>query len=482
MSAFDNILEKKIGFGKYQYISCLLVGLTQFADGADVVGLSILLPVLKYEWNIPDDQQGLLGSMLFFGLLIGSLLGGYWADKYGRRTALLYSTFIQFVLGIVSTFASSVPVFLLIRALFGLVLGCTVPLGPSLTSEVTPVQVRGRAVVFINSMFSIGSLYGVIGAYFCLDSLTSGNWRALLIWCSVPALVVWLGSLKMLKESPRFLIAANRLEESIEVLNYMATVNNPLSPQLVSAEEAEELREWQRVTFNKCETSNIKTLFGKKYLRITVLVWAIFFTLNFAFYGMTFILPFILSQLEIENAGTGSQGISGLNGLALPIIGELPSLLIGLYIIEKKSFGRKNTVMYSSVITAILFLIAYVSSTSLLVPLLTIARMLQKLNFAIMLPLCTELYSTTVRGVGLGVTSGFGRLGSTIMPYILIAFLKIDVLFPIFCFAIFAALTAMGAFCLPYDTTGRHLDLMENQDEEVLSKSERKIMIAMKEF
>jgi len=399
-------------------------------------------------------------------------LGGYVSDKLGRKTALLYSSIIQFFIGVVSTFVQSVSVFILMRGLFGLIIGFTLPLAPSFASELTPVNIRGRGVVFVNFFFSIGSFYAVIVGKFCLDSLNSGNWRAMLIWCSLPSLIVWIGTLIFIKESPRYLIAINRIQEGVDVLNYMSEVNNPTLHQAISEAEIDDLRDWQRSLFSQNQDVNFKSLVEPKHKRITILLSLMWFTLNFAFYGMTFILPFILAKFEAQQGGT-----QGLDGILYTILGEVPSVVVGIYIIEKESFGRKGTTFYSALITVFLFIIASFSSLSLLIPLLTIGRMFLKLSFSIMYPMTTEFYPTTIRTVGLGLTSGIGRLGSSIMPVILIELLNIDPLLPVLSFGLVMTVHVLASYMLPFDTRGRQLDLLDDD-----SLSNQKKLIAMTEL
>jgi len=471
-SAFDSILENKIGFGRYQYISYIFIGLTQFSDGAEIVALSVLLPVLKTEWHISEGQQGLLGSVLFFGIFLGSLLGGYVSDRYGRRQSLLYASLIQFIVGVLSTMVTSVNAFIFVRTLFGIIIGFTIPLTPSLASELTPVDLRGKGVVAINFFFSLGKFFAVVVAKICLDSLNSGNWRAMLIWCSVPSLIVWLGCWFYVKESPRFLIAVGRVDEGVEILNYMSSVNHPNGNEVVSKDEIEELQVWHRSLFSQAESANIAALFTPKYQQITKLLWTMWFTLNFSFYGMIFILPFILSQLELQN----SSGTDGLNGLLYTIAGEVPSIVIALYIVEKEAFGRKNTIIYSNIGSAFIFFLAYISPISLFIPLLTLGRLFLKLNFAMIYPITTEFYPTTIRTAGMGFASGVGRIGSTLMPYMLLYYYQVGTLLPIFSFAICSVIHGFCAYSLPYDTRGKQLDLLEDFDHKLSGK---KTSIAM---
>jgi len=472
-SAFDSILENKVGFGRYQKISYIFIGLTQFSDGSEIVALSILLPVLKTEWNISDEQQGFLGSVLFLGIFLGSLLGGWVSDRVGRTKALFHASIIQFIVGIISTMVSDINMFIFIRGIFGIIIGFTIPLTPSLASEITPVNLRGRGIVAINFFFSLGKFYAVIVAKFCLDDLTHGNWRAMLIWCSLPSLIVYVGTWIFVKESPRFLIAVGRIEEGVEILNHMAAVNHPEAHEVVSHDDVEELQEWQRTMFNTKDAADIRALFTPKYKRITVLMWIMWFTLNFTFYGMLFILPFILSKLE---GGSESGGTGGLNGLLYTIAGEIPSIVIALFIIEREAFGRKGTIIYANILATLIFFIAFISSTSILVPLLSVGRLFLKLNFAMIYPLTTEFYPTTIRTAGMGFASGVGRLGSAIMPYGLLRMFEISTLTPMLGFAICSAIHGVAAYLLPYDTRGKQLDLLEDFDQKTSGK---KTSIAM---
>ena len=298
----------------------------------------------------------------------------------------------------------------------------------------------------------------------------------MLIWCSLPSIIVWIGTWRYVKESPRFLIAVNRIEEGVTVLNEMARENHKNNFEVVSQQEIEELRVWQRTSFANEEPADIKALFVEKYKRITILMWIMWFTLNFTFYGMLFILPFILSKLELNNQ---SGGTDGLNGLLVTIAGEVPSIIIALYIIEKESFGRKGTIIYANILATITFLLAYLLNGSLLIPLLTVGRLFLKLNFAMIYPLTTELYTTTIRVAGMGFASGVGRLGSAIMPYMLLGMLDAGVLVPVFGFAIFTAIHGVCAFLLPYDTRGKQLDLAEPFNRKLSGKKTSIAMIKL---
>ena len=49
---FDQVLENKVKFGKYQYLLYIFIGFVMIADGSEMTALSILLPVLQTEWGV----------------------------------------------------------------------------------------------------------------------------------------------------------------------------------------------------------------------------------------------------------------------------------------------------------------------------------------------------------------------------------------------------------------------------------------------
>lgn len=93
------------------------------------------------------------------------------------------------------------------RLIYGIIYGFSIPLTTSMISEITPLKFRGKSLVLINFFVSIGKLYGCLLAYIFLENFTKGNWRLMMITSGISSLLVFLGSIFILKESARFLIA-----------------------------------------------------------------------------------------------------------------------------------------------------------------------------------------------------------------------------------------------------------------------------------
>ena len=72
---------------------------------------------------------------------------------------------------------------------------------------------------------NLGLLYGVLIAYYTLTSLTSGNWRLMIILSAIPGFAAWVVGLMFIDESARFAIVTGHYELAFEILNKMNKYN-----------------------------------------------------------------------------------------------------------------------------------------------------------------------------------------------------------------------------------------------------------------
>ena len=474
VKSFEDLVGAQLSFGKYEKTVIFMLGFIFIADGIEVSALSLILPLLREEWEISENLQGLMGTMLFLGLFLGSLLAGVFTDRLGRRRAVLYVSLLQFVLGLYSALVHNVYLFILVRGLFGFLLGFIVPLVPTLCAELIPIEIRGKITVIVNSLFSVGQFIATLIAYFCLNNLGSGNWRLLLMFCSFPSLIVWYLCYKYMLESPRYIMLKMDIENGIDILNKMVIFNTEKTkkPSLFSMEEhGMEFRKWAEHvnSFHQHDherhylISFVSSLFKDKYIRITLCMWLAWFGINFVFYGLVFILPFFLSEWDKMNQihHTAEHGI--LN-LLITTAGEGASGILAYFMVETETFGRKYSLALGQVISAIACFIAYFISMDngvILIGLLTVGRFFGKMCFAVIYPLTAEIYPTILRTKGIGAASAVGRLASCIMPIITIKIFYLNVYAPFLLLCAFGILGLVGTMFLEKDTRGRHLDMHE---------------------
>ena len=147
----------QLGFGKFQIILSFVTGLCWMADSMEVMILSILSPALHCEWGASQYKQAILTTVVFAGMMLSSAFWGKVSDKFGRRKALLISSFYLFFYGFMSAFAKNYSWILFLRFLVGFNIGC-VPQSVTLFSEFLPTKQRGKCVVLLDCFWAFQCL------------------------------------------------------------------------------------------------------------------------------------------------------------------------------------------------------------------------------------------------------------------------------------------------------------------------------------
>ena len=109
--------------------------------------LGIIGPVtgpMKEELGMSTWEMGLVASMALFGILIGSPLGGWAGDKWGRKPLFMIDMALFVVGSILQFFVGSFEMLLVVRLLMGIAIGAEYSVGWPLMSEFAPKELRGR--------------------------------------------------------------------------------------------------------------------------------------------------------------------------------------------------------------------------------------------------------------------------------------------------------------------------------------------------
>ena len=342
---FDTILENKVKFGKYQYIAFSILALVDLTDGVELLTMSVLMPILQTEWKISDTTIEITTSSFYLGMFAGAIITGRIADMYGRKRTIILACFFQFAVSLWFSFINSEISLIILRFLYGVCYGFSLPITISHIAEISTKDLRGKIIICMNFCVSIGKIYGLFLIYICLNDFHSGNWRLMMIISAFTSLIVAIGNWYYLKESPRYYIASGLINEGVETLDYIGNTNNPDYVN-IDCDEVKGLILYQRQEFNLDDKSNYKALFRPEMIGITLRLWAIWFALIFIEFGQYAILPFIISS-----------GGAGFGTYLFAILGELPSIFFSLYVVDKENFGRKNTLTYCLILVSLLNLI-----------------------------------------------------------------------------------------------------------------------------
>ena len=129
-------------------------------DGFDVAIVGHIAPALRAEWMLDVTRLGPLFAAGLFGLMIGSLIVGPAADRYGRKTMLVVSVLCFAVASVASAFSTGITSLTWLRFVTGLGLGGAMPTAITLTSEYSPPSRQSSLVTLMFCGFTIGSAIG----------------------------------------------------------------------------------------------------------------------------------------------------------------------------------------------------------------------------------------------------------------------------------------------------------------------------------
>lgn len=182
--------------------------------GYDQGVISGALTGIEHHFSLSSILIEVVTSWVTLGALIGSLAGGWLADHYGRRRAVLIAGVLFIAGALLQALAPHVAVLVLGRLVVGFGVGVAAVAAPLYGSELAPAAHRGRFV----SAYQLAITIGIFLAYLINAGLAEDNaWRWMLGISVVPGiLLILVGMLGV--ESPRWLVKAGRRDEAREVL------------------------------------------------------------------------------------------------------------------------------------------------------------------------------------------------------------------------------------------------------------------------
>ena len=216
--AIDDIIEKRIQFGSYQVRAFFALSLVDLIDGLDIISMSLIIPMIQSEFDLSKFSISILSSIFYLGMIFGAILTGNLSDTFGRKRTIVLSGSLQCLVAIGFYFANHSVSILILRFLYGFCYGFSMPLSVASITEIVPVAYRGKSVICMNFFTSVGKLVALVLAYFCLEDMTSGNWRLLMLLNGVIALFGPIMIAIFFLESPRYLIAKGNFDVSFDPL------------------------------------------------------------------------------------------------------------------------------------------------------------------------------------------------------------------------------------------------------------------------
>jgi MFS transporter, putative metabolite:H+ symporter len=425
----------------WQVKTRIIVGVATFFDAFDALAIASVLPVIVPLWKLTPPQIGFMISAGFFGQLIGALLFGWIAERYGRMPAMIWSIALFAIMSLVCALAWDYNSLLLFRTIQGIGLGGEVPVAAAFISELAKAHGRGRFVLLYEIVFPIGLVgTSLIGLWV----VPHYGWQTMFILGALPAFLA-LVLRRLVPESPRWLASRGRQAEAEAAIRLIERETEKSTGQALPPPKP--------VVSTLDKPASLSDLFGPTYLRRTLVVWVIWFAAYFINYGLTIWLPTVyrtLFQLPLEQ--------SLRYGLITQAVGLLGTLICALTI---DYVGRRPwfAMSFAAAGIALAALAFYPTPTAeQVLTSMTIAYFfISTINIGVYL-YTPELYPTRVRAIGVGTATAWLRIASMIGPSVVGMMIGSGLPSVFITFAIAAAIAAVIAALFAVETKGRVLE------------------------
>lgn len=390
------VLERleALPLGRFHYKLLLVTGLGWLFDSMDTGLIAFILPVLAKEWGLAPGQMGLIGSIGLIGMALGAVVSGTIADRIGRKKVFTITVLLYSIASAFCALSWNYQSLLVFRFLVGFGLGGELPVAATLVSEYAPSRVRGRFIVLLESFWGLGWIAAACIAYFFIPLY---GWRMAFLIGALPALYVCLIRMHM-PESVRYLLAHGRVGEARQiVVSLERQLHVPVAP-FVSEKE----------TVPVVAKASFRELWKKPFASRTIMLWLVWFGINFSYYGIFMWLPSLVFQ-------QGFTVVKTFEYVLIMTLAQLPGYYCAAWLVDK--IGRKYTLsaflLFSGVAS---YFFGHASTAAALMMWGSVMSFFNLGAWGVLYTYTPEQYPTAIRALGSGWAAGFGRFGGMAAP------------------------------------------------------------------
>lgn len=355
--------------------------------GFDTAVISGTTAALQSQFTLSDGALGFTVASALIGTVVGSLVAGAPADRFGRKPMLLAVAIAYVVSSIGTGFAHSWSMLVAFRFLGGLAIGAASVVTPVYIAEVSPARFRGRLVALNQLNIVLGIVLAFLSDYIIAGLMPPETaWRWMFGIVAVPS-VAFLVVTFLLPDSPRWLVGKGRDAAARAVMTRLGFAN--------PVREVERMR----AAATPAGAAATPRLFQRAYsVPVTcAIAIAMFNQLS----GINALLYYAPRIFELAGAGADSALLQSIAVGGTNLIFTIAAL----FLIDR--FGRKPLLYVGSIVTAAaLFLVgtqlssARPDGTVVLVGLLGFIAAFAVSQGAVIWVFISEVFPSAVRGKG----------------------------------------------------------------------------------
>ncbi|XP_077361879.1 solute carrier family 22 member 6 [Festucalex cinctus] len=356
------------------------------------------------EWDLVCDLRSLkqMGQTVYMGgVLVGSLVLGSLADKFGRRILLIISHLLMAVAGTGAAFSTSFPMFCVCRFGCGMALSGLGLNTFSLIVEWIPTRVRTGVGTITGYCYTVGQLLLAAIAYFIRD------WRWLTLAVSSPFYVFFISSW-WFHESSRWLVLSQNYDQAIKNLKSVAKMNgrheegDKIDIKMVQESMKKEMScsQGSYTVFDLFRTPTMRSM--------TICLSAVWLSTSFAYYGLA---------MDLQKFGVDLYLIQVIFGAV-----DIPAKVV--ITVTMSFIGRRPSqsgALIVAGITVLINLMVPYDHQTLRTSLAVVGKGCLAASFNCCYLYSGELFPTIIRQNGMGWVSMMARVGAMVAPMVLLS-------------------------------------------------------------
>ena len=390
-----------LSFTRFHIQLLLICSLVTFFDGLDFSLIAYTLPYLREGMDLSDAMTGYVSSAAFLGQMIGSLVGSYIADLYGRRPVIIWCTILSAALTFVTGFANTPEMLIVLRLIGGLAIGGLLAPAWSINIESMPAGKKALAVTIIMLGFSAGgSAAGQITNWLAPQY----GWEGVFFFCGAATGVLAFALFFTMPESARWMVAKGKPAATV------LPVLRRFDPALETSRYTEVVLSDERGSSGKDSPwAKSAELFRGVLAYITPLIWLTYFFSSFAIYLKASFGVLFMEELGIERAMAANLGSIG--GMIGAIVG-----VVLLWFTEKRGPAWIAIAPLFGIPLALLIGSGWLLGGPLFIPVILLGSITIGAGHAAVISITSIYYPSAVRATGGGWASFMAKFAAVAAP------------------------------------------------------------------
>ena len=395
---------KLIGRGPAQYLYWFLTGLLSVSDMAEIVIISVIIPLQRCEWEMSPVFEGAVSMSVFISYAIFAMAFGKISDTFGRKFVLKWSMIVMTIATITSAFSPNKWVFIVARSVTGACIGTNFNCIICYATEFSESKDRLIGMTVFNFISATPDALVYFIAWLMLNNI---GWRWFLIVTSLPFIPA-IALTFFLPGSPRYFLVSGQEDKALQSVRFMAKLNKKHLPSDLKL----------KCSRNE-DLGSYSVIFSNQHRRSLVTLSVLYFC------NVLILFSFILYQpLVIKNGcspGLRNQSTRTCSSLDQEELIELAISTIPIVVgnilatVSAAFLGRRLSLRILGFV--LMFVIAamfFCVNSTVTVLLISAVNFFGSFINALLLIIFSETFPTYIRTTATGFISGCGRIGGVL--------------------------------------------------------------------